>query len=74
MAYSNTGKVMPYVIQSLLILLAPILFAASLYMTLSRVIRAVDGGSYSPIAPRWLTRIFVAGMSSASSSSRRAAG
>lgn len=30
-------------------------------MTLSRIIRAVDGGSFSLIRPRWLTRIFVAG-------------
>ncbi|KAH7142636.1 RTA1 like protein-domain-containing protein [Dactylonectria estremocensis] len=50
--YSNTDKVIPYVVQSPRILLAPILFAASLYMTLSRIIRAIDDGSYSPIAPR----------------------
>lgn len=52
---------MPYVIQSTLLLLAPILFAASLYMTLSRVILAVGGAQSSPISPRWLTRIFVCG-------------
>lgn len=52
---------MPYVMQSTLLLLAPILFAASLYMTLSRVVLAVDGAQYSPITPRWLTRIFVFG-------------
>ena len=52
---------MPYVMQSTLLLLAPILFAASLYMTLSRVVLAVDGSQFSPISPRWLTRIFVFG-------------
>ena len=52
---------MPYVMQSTLLLLAPILFAASLYMTLSRVVVAVHGDTHSPIRPRWLTRIFIFG-------------
>ncbi|UPK99877.1 hypothetical protein LCI18_010812 [Fusarium solani-melongenae] len=60
-AYNNTGGLMPYVLQSALLLLAPILFAASLYMTLARVVRAVKGAPFSIIAPRWLTRIFVFG-------------
>jgi hypothetical protein len=47
--------------QSTLLLLAPILFAASLYMTLSRVVVAIQGQKHSPIATRWLTRIFVTG-------------
>lgn len=61
LAYDKTGELMPYVLQSSFLLLGPVLFAASLYMTLSRVVRAVDGGALSPIKPRWLTRIFVAG-------------
>ncbi|CRK38390.1 hypothetical protein BN1708_020509, partial [Verticillium longisporum] len=52
---------MPYVLQSTFLLLAPILFAASLYMTLSRIIRAVDAAHCSIIRPKWLTRIFVFG-------------
>lgn len=52
---------MPYIIQSIFLLLAPVLFAASLYMTLGRLIRAVQGDSYSIISPRWLTKVFVAG-------------
>ncbi|KAH6673911.1 RTA1 like protein-domain-containing protein [Plectosphaerella plurivora] len=60
-AYNSTGALMPYVLQSTFLLLAPVLFAASLYMTLSRIIRAVDGASFSIIRPTWLTRIFVAG-------------
>ena len=52
---------MPYILQSIFLLLAPILFAASLYMTLGRVIRSVDGHRFSMISPRWLTRIFVFG-------------
>lgn len=61
LAHDSTGKLIPYVLQSTLLLLGPILFAASLYMTLSRVIRAVDGAHCSIISPRWLTRIFVFG-------------
>ncbi|KAL1853991.1 hypothetical protein Daus18300_011580 [Diaporthe australafricana] len=61
LAYNSTGELIPYVLQSTLLLLGPVLFAASLYMTLSRVIRGVNGGHCSLIAPRWLTRIFVFG-------------
>ncbi|CAH0045991.1 unnamed protein product [Clonostachys solani] len=60
-AHNATGELIPYVLQSTFLLLAPILFAASLYMTLSRVIRAVDGAHCSIIPPRWLTVIFVVG-------------
>ena len=50
-----------YVIQSILILVAPALFAASIYMELGRIIRVTDGEAYSLIRARWLTKIFVAG-------------
>ncbi|OAA67976.1 RTA-like protein [Niveomyces insectorum RCEF 264] len=51
----------PYVVQTLLLLVAPPLFAASLYMLLGRIIVAVDGGdAYSLIKRRWLTKVFVA--------------
>ena len=59
LAYDATGQLIPYILQSILLLLAPILFAATLYMTLSRVILAVVGQHLSIIPPRWLTRIFV---------------
>ncbi|KAK8171208.1 RTA1 like protein-domain-containing protein [Phyllosticta citrichinensis] len=51
----------PYVMQSLMILLAPIFFAASISMVLGRIIRLVDANSYSPIRVNWLTKTFVAG-------------
>lgn len=47
--------------QGLTVLLAPIFFAASMYMVLGRIIRLVDANSYSPIRVNWLTKIFVAG-------------
>jgi hypothetical protein len=51
----------PYIIQSLLLLLAPALFAASIYMILARIIRLTDGNSHSIIKLRWVTKVFVAG-------------
>jgi RTA1 like protein len=47
--------------QILLLLVAPALFAASIYMALGRIISLVDGEDRSIIKRRWLTKIFVAG-------------
>jgi hypothetical protein len=52
---------MPYAMQSVFILLAPSLFAASIYMILGRLIRRVDGDSRSLIHSTKLTKIFVVG-------------
>lgn len=52
---------MPFCIQNVFILLPPVLYAASIYMTLSRVIRSVGGEKHSIFKPLWLTRIFVTG-------------
>lgn len=51
----------PYIVQTLLILIAPALFAASMYMELGRIIRLTDGAVHSVIRLRWLTKIFVLG-------------
>lgn len=51
----------PYVMQELLLLLAPSLFAASIYMVLGRIVRVSKGESQSPIPARWITRVFVVG-------------
>lgn len=50
----------PYIIQTLLLLIAPALFAASVYMILGRIVRLVDGARHSIIPVQWLTKIFVA--------------
>ncbi|KAH6683578.1 RTA1 like protein-domain-containing protein [Plectosphaerella plurivora] len=60
-AHNQTGRLMIYIIQSTYILLAPILYAASIYMTLGRVIRSVNGDRHSIIRPAMLTKIFVIG-------------
>ncbi|KAK1709671.1 RTA1 like protein-domain-containing protein [Colletotrichum lupini] len=51
----------PYIIQSILLLLGPALFAASIYMVLGRLINLLDAWGYSLIRPNWLTKVFVLG-------------
>ncbi|KAF3059584.1 Protein RTA1 [Daldinia childiae] len=51
----------PYIIQSCLILIAPTLMAASIYMILGRIVELTNGESYIPIRRRWLTKVFVGG-------------
>jgi hypothetical protein len=51
----------PYIIQAILILIAPALLAASVYMILGHVILAVDGEHHSMIRKKFLTKIFVLG-------------
>ena len=52
---------MPYVIQNTLLLLPPVLFAATVYMVLGRIIRHVNGEAYSLVRTRWMTFTFVMG-------------
>lgn len=51
----------PYLIMNMLTLLAPALFAATIYMCLGRIVRATGGDKYTLVRPSLLTRIFVAG-------------
>ncbi|KAG8427710.1 hypothetical protein J3459_006429 [Metarhizium acridum] len=60
-ARDNTDQLGPYLMQSVLILVAPALFAASIYMTLGRLMRSVHGERHSIIPIRWLTKAFVLG-------------
>lgn len=47
--------------QSLLLLVAPALFAASIYIILGRIILMTGGEKHSLIRLKWLTKIFVTG-------------
>lgn len=47
------------VIQSLLLLVAPALFAASIYMELGRIVLATEGDHALFVPRKWLTKIFV---------------
>ena len=49
------------ILQVLCILLAPVLFAAAIYMTLSRIITSAHGEKHSLLRPRWITAVFVGG-------------
>ncbi|KAH6869073.1 RTA1 like protein-domain-containing protein [Thelonectria olida] len=64
-AYSSNQtpdwKLMPYIIQNILILLGPTLFAASIYMVLGRLIRVLDAQDYSLIRVQRLTKLFLLG-------------
>ncbi|KAF4989262.1 hypothetical protein FGRMN_9228 [Fusarium graminum] len=51
----------PYIMQSVLILIAPALFAASIYMILGRIILLTEGEHHSLIRRKWLTKVFVFG-------------
>ncbi|KAF7555352.1 hypothetical protein G7Z17_g2221 [Cylindrodendrum hubeiense] len=51
----------PFVIQALLLLLGPTLFAASIYMVLGRLITLLEADKHSLIRPSWLTKFFLLG-------------
>ncbi|PVI00573.1 RTA1-domain-containing protein [Periconia macrospinosa] len=51
----------PFIMQSLLLLIAPALFAASIYIILGRIILLTRGEKHSVIRQKWLTKFFVIG-------------
>lgn len=51
----------PYILQSVLLLVAPALFAATIYMTLGRIVRICNGERHLLIRINWLTKLFVWG-------------
>jgi hypothetical protein len=51
----------PLAVQAVLILVAPSLLAASIYMELGRLMIVTGGEHLSPIRRTWLTKIFVVG-------------
>ncbi|KAJ5106460.1 hypothetical protein N7456_003135 [Penicillium angulare] len=51
----------PYIMQSLLLLIAPAFLAASIYMILGRIIRMIEAEKAALIRVSWMTKIFVAG-------------
>ncbi|PCG98267.1 RTA-like protein [Penicillium occitanis (nom. inval.)] len=60
-AHNNTSSVFSYALANNGVLLAPALFAASIYMTLGRLLRFLRAEHLSLINVRWLTKIFVIG-------------
>ncbi|KAI8932678.1 hypothetical protein NX059_010172 [Plenodomus lindquistii] len=60
-AHSDTLAKTPYIIQSTLLLLAPILFAASVYMILGRLMMRTESTDLAIVRAKWVTKIFVGG-------------
>jgi hypothetical protein len=61
LSHNDLWALGPFIMQSLLILIAPALFAASIYIILGRIILLVDGEEYSLVRRKWLTKVFVVG-------------
>ncbi|KAG7150865.1 Protein RTA1 like protein [Verticillium longisporum] len=51
----------PYILQAILLLVAPALFAATVYMELGRIVTLIDGEGHSLIPRKWMTKLFVIG-------------
>jgi len=60
-AHSRTGNVLTYSVQNMFILLGPTLFAATVYMSLGRIIHSIRAKQYSVVRVDRLTKIFVMG-------------
>lgn len=52
---------MPYIIQSVFILLSPALFSASVYVILGRIVRLTEGESHILIKKISITKVFLTG-------------
>lgn len=58
-SHFDTTSIGGFVIQAILILVAPALYAASIYMILGRLIRTLRAEELSLIPIAWVTRVFV---------------
>ncbi|KAL5000856.1 RTA1 like protein-domain-containing protein [Aspergillus recurvatus] len=61
LSHNHTNSIPLYALQTVLILLAPALYAASIYMVLGRLIVHLDAQEHSLVRVKWMTKIFVAG-------------
>lgn len=58
-SHDNMRQTLPFILQYLLILCAPPLLAATIYMSPGRILRAMKVEEVSLISPRWQTKLFV---------------
>ncbi|KAI9374118.1 RTA1 like protein-domain-containing protein [Aspergillus egyptiacus] len=58
-SHDATTSIGPWAQQQILLLVAPPLLSASIYMSLSRIMTALDAEHLSPIRPKRLTALFV---------------
>lgn len=59
LAHSTPAKARPFIQQNLLILTAAPFLAATMYMSLGRITRALGGQDHAIISTRWMTPLFV---------------
>jgi hypothetical protein len=57
----SPSELVPYIVQSLFIILPPSLYAATIYMIYGRIAIFVNAPNASLIRPTWVTKIFVVG-------------
>ncbi|CDO96626.1 unnamed protein product [Kluyveromyces dobzhanskii CBS 2104] len=57
----DTDKMMPYILQSVLLLVAPAFYAATIYMIFGQLLHYLECPDISIVPARWSTTIFVAG-------------
>lgn len=60
-SHSSPTQLSPFIMQSLLLLVAPAFLAATIYMILGRMIRFLRAEKQSIVPVKWLTKIFVMG-------------
>lgn len=60
-SHNDPMAINPFIVQSVLLLVAPALFAATIYMILGRVISMLNSAHQSLVPLKWLTKIFVVG-------------
>ncbi|KAK9459485.1 RTA1 like protein-domain-containing protein [Lipomyces oligophaga] len=58
-SHNDVRKTMPFIIQNLLVLASPPMLAATIYMSLRRIARALKSQQLLLIGARWLTKLFV---------------
>ena len=51
----------PYIVQAILLLVAPALFAATIYMALGRLVHRLHADKQCLLPLKWMTKIFVGG-------------
>ncbi|KAF2621293.1 RTA1-domain-containing protein [Macroventuria anomochaeta] len=58
-SHDNIHQILPFIISTLLIMGAAPMLAATIYMSLKRIVNAVDAAHSAPISMRWVSKLFV---------------
>lgn len=58
-SHDNLQQILPFILSTLLIMGAAPMLAATIYMSLKRIVNALDATDYAPISMRWVSKLFV---------------